>query len=197
MRSSAHGPSYIYVADIFAGGSTEIVDTRSGAVVVLGGDGNQLREAARFHDDLDYADIAIGHFLSRDRYDILATGSAGTVDSVRTILLAADGELATSRRGALVSRRRSMGLVSPDAVSRDAIAGDWNVELNGDCPLLTLSNWSVKREGIFVDVQPVPACSRSKPRTCRARRSSPCVSWQTAGNCAAIFPSRPRDSADT
>lgn len=67
-RSSAHGPSYIYAADIFAGGATEIVDTRSGAVVVLGGDGNQLREAARFHDDLDYADIAIAsrpHELNR------------------------------------------------------------------------------------------------------------------------------------
>ena len=156
------GATEIEVADFIAGGSNEIAFGKmgDGYVVVLGVADGRLAELTRLDVETAYPLVEIVRFTA-DKPQLVAFGQwwDGTAPRASRLryshwFVEPDGVTApvtasSRRRGRAIGRTEFNG-------------GRYHVTVEGDCPLTSLHEWSLEREGMFVHVAPSPVIERGE-----------------------------------
>lgn len=155
------GASEIQVGDFIAGGSNEIAFGGAGFVAIVGFANGQLAELARIDVEPNFPLVRVVRF-SANKPQITALGQwynasapVGRRSDWVNWLIEIEG--AATAPVSISARRRGR------AIGRNAFTGGrYHVALEGDCPLTSLREWKLEREGMFVDVERSPVIERAE-----------------------------------
>jgi hypothetical protein len=145
------GGSEIQVGDFIAGGSNEIAFAGAGFIAIVGFVNGQLTELARIDVEPNSPIVRVVRFTA-NKPQLTALGQwynasapVGRRSDWVNWLIEIEGATAAMNS----TRRRSR------AIGRSSVftGGRYHVSLEGDCPLTSLREWELEREGMFVDVE--------------------------------------------
>jgi hypothetical protein len=132
----------IAIADFVPGGAQELVyGTHEGEVIVLSGVGDQLTEVARHQVDGEGLDVVPMRFRSATP-QLVIHGHKRANDNRFAWVVETEGEVA----GAQV---RAEGRL-PARLLTSTAGGSFSVDIQSDCPVNGLTEFSFEREGLFV-----------------------------------------------
>ena len=147
----------VQVGDFITGGSNEIAvaETRGGvgSIAILGVVSGKIVELARHEVESEYPHVEVVR-LTSNKPQIVAWGQwrnptapQGQRLNYTSWLIETEGTLAPAA-AAVSPRGRTR------AIGRTGFTGGrYHVMFEGDCPLNSLRNWTLEKEGIFIDIE--------------------------------------------
>ncbi|MGZ5432583.1 MAG: FG-GAP repeat domain-containing protein [Thermoanaerobaculia bacterium] len=141
-ESSDHVRS-LTAGDFVRGGARELAfGTNGGWVVLLSGMGGQLREVARVKLPALTLDV-LPMRLRSSTPELVAQGHIRTNTNRFVYVVSADGEIVPPQVG---GRTRAVQRLA----RANATGGTYRLDIESDCPIPGLTEWSFEREGLFV-----------------------------------------------
>jgi hypothetical protein len=140
----------IAVGDFIAGGATEVAfgQMGDGYVSILGVADNQLVELARLDVPAQVPHVLNVRFRS-SKPELVVFGQVyvpGTSISYHTWLIESEGTVAPATSASAPRRGRVIGRNS------GFTGGQYHVAFEGDCPITSVRNLTLEREGMFIHV---------------------------------------------
>lgn len=146
----------IHVGDFVPGGSNEIAVAErredAGYVTILGVVNGQLVDVARQQVESPHPHVEVVRFTANEPQIVAwgqwrnATAPRGERLNYTSWLIETEGTLEAATAAAPRRRGRAIG-------RNGFTGGRYHVSFEGDCPVQSLRNWTLEREGMFIDIE--------------------------------------------